>query len=375
MSAAGTLSGERARSAALELLRALSEADGIPGHEEEVRAILRERLDGTGQLGGDRLGSLVCERRGAAEGPRIMVDCHLDEVGFMVQAVNGRGFVKFLPVGGWWGHVLLAQRVRIRTPRGKVEGVIGSTPPHLLDGEARKKVLEPKDMFMDVAARDAADARDRLGITPGCPIAPSTEFRPLATEGHVSGKAFDNRAGCAVMIQAMRALAGKDGAPPLPHPNTVIAVGSVQEEVGLRGATTSVSVARPDLAVVLEGTPADDTPGLDGDIAQGRLGSGVQLRVADASMICHPGLRRALEALAAEEGIPFQLAVRYSGGTDGGAIHKHGAGVPTAVLGVPVRYIHSHVGVLFLDDYLAALRLLTAFLTRCDAAMAARIAG
>jgi len=246
------------------------------------------------------------------------------------------------------------------TPRGKISGVVGSKPPHFLEPEERKKVVEPHEMHVDVGARSREEATDVLGITPGCAIVPDTRFEELAVPGMIAGKAFDNRAGCALVVQALHSL-GR-------HANTVIGVGSVQEEVGLRGAITSVAVADPDLAVVLEGTPADDTPGLDAERAQAELGKGVQLRVLDPTMITPRAFWSAVEAIAREEEIPCQLAVRRTGGTDAGSIHKHGMGVPTVVLSVPVRYIHSHVGVLCLDDYLSALRLTLAFVRRCDRA-------
>jgi putative aminopeptidase FrvX len=362
--AKGKGDGER-RARALALLGAFSNADGIPGYEEEVVALFRKELRGAGELRTDGMGSILCEAPGKAERPRLMIDCHMDEVGLMVQSVTPRGFVRFVPVGGWWGHVLLAQRVRIGTAQGKVNGIISSTPPHFLEAEQRKKVLEPREMFIDVGARDREEAEEKMGVRPGCPIAPATAFAPMDVPDLVSGKGFDNRVGCALLAQLLQELAAAKGS----HPNTVVGVGSAQEEVGLRGATASVASARPDLALVLEGTPADDTPGLDPDRAQGELRKGVQIRIADTSALSHRGLWRALENVARKERIPYQLAVRHSGGTDAGAIQKHGTGVPAVVMGVPVRYIHSHVSVLHLDDYLAALRLARAFIAHCDRAL------
>jgi len=353
------------RALAIELLRELSEADGIPAHEDEVRAIFRRRLGAGGTPGltmrQDGLGSVLAELRGASDRPRVMIDCHMDEVGLIVHSITSRGFIKFLPVGGWWGHVLLSQRVRIQTSAGKVSGIVGSKPPHFLEAEERRRVIEPHDMFIDVGARSREEAT-RMGIEVGSPIAPDTRFAPLADPDLVSGKAFDNRAGCAVLIQAMLELVAGRAKPPC----TVIGVASVQEEVGLRGAVTSSAVAKPDLAIVLEGSPADDTPGLDPESAQSVLGQGAQLRVMDTSMVSHRGFRRFAQEVAREARIPLQIAVRRSGGTDGGSIHKSGEGVPTIALAVPVRYIHSHVAVLDVKDYLTTLRLVLAIIAKCD---------
>jgi endoglucanase len=176
-------------------------------------------------------------------------------------------------------------------------------------------------------------------------------------------KAFDNRVGCALCIEAAQ-LAEK-------HPNTIFASGSVQEEVGTRGAMASVSLIDPDVAIVLECPPADDTPGFSRDEAQGALGRGVQIRAYDPTMIANPRFVEFAVRVAEENGIPHQLTVRQSGGTNAARIHVHERGVPTVVLGVPARYIHAHAGILHLDDYEAALRLVLAMLARLDGELVA----
>lgn len=333
----------------IELLRALTQADGIPGYETEVRNIFRERVADVGPIGTDRLGSIFCTRAGTAENPRILLDSHLDEIGFVVTNVTDNGFVKFLPLGGWWAHTLLAQRVTITTKLGKIPGVVGSTPPHLLSG-GRDKVLDLKDLFIDIGAESEEQAREEFGVLPGCPIAPYGPFMPLKNEKLLSAKAFDNRVGVSIVIEALLKLDGE-------HPNTVIGAGSVQEEVGLRGAKTVAASVEPDLAIVLEGPPGDDTPGLSVGSTQGKLGGGVQIRIIDSSMIVNPKLADYVIETAKQHEIPYQLGVRQSGGTDGGAIHQSSRGVPSVVLGVPSRYIHSHVSVINIDDYTAALDL------------------
>jgi len=194
----------------------------------------------------------------------------------------------------------------------------------------------------------------------GDPVVPHGVFQPLANPRLLSSKAFDNRVGVALMVEALREV-GDD------HPNTIFGVGAVQEEVGCRGAGTAADLARPDAALVLEGTPADDTPGLTGQ-RQSVLGKGPQLRFFDPTAISNRAFAHLVEETAREEGVPLQVAVRRSGGTDAKSISVHGRGVPTVVLGVPARYIHTHVTLIHLDDYEAAKRLVLAILRRLDRA-------
>jgi endoglucanase len=298
---------------------------------------------------------------GEREGPRVLVAGHMDEVGFLVQSLTMDGFLKFVPVGGWWPHTLLAQRVMVRTAEGrKVPGVIGSKPPHFLP-ESQKRQLMPIDqMFIDVGASSREEVEE-LGIRIGDPVAPWVSFEPMARKGRYMAKAFDNRVGMAGAIQTGRSLA-KAG-----HPNRLVVAGTVQEEVGLRGARTLARFARPDVAIILEGPPADDTPGFPKAESQGRLGGGVQIRAFDPSAIMNPRLVRFVEKTARAEGIRHQLTVRRSGGTDAGAVHLSGLGVPCVVLGVPARYIHSHNAVIDIDDYLQMVFLAEAVVKRLDA--------
>lgn len=343
----------------IELLNTLTQAHGVPGHEDEVREIFQSQLDGIGPIQKDRLGSVYCVKKGSADSPRVLLDSHLDEVGFLVQSITPSGYVKFVPVGGWWTHTLLAQRVTIKTAKGKIPGIIGSVPPHLLGADARKKVLEIQKLTIDIGASSAEEAVERCGVRPGCPIAPYSPMMALHNGDLLTAKAFDNRVGVALVIETLKKL-GSD------HPNTVIGVGSVQEEVGMRGARTAAAAIEPDVAIILEGPPADDTPGFERDAMQGRLGGGVQIRLYDPTMIANPKLCDLVIETARDSKIAHQVAVRSSGGTDAGEIHRSGRGVPSVVLGVPARYIHSHVSVMHLADYRAALDLLSLLIPRLD---------
>ena len=254
------------------LLRKLTEAHSVPGFEDEVRAIFQDELSSKGTIGHDCLGSVYCQASEKSTGPRILVAGHMDEVGFRVQAITPSGFLTFVPVGGWWGHNLLAQRVEVKTRSGrKITGIVASKPPHFLTAAERSKVQELDAMFIDVAASSAEEVRE-WGILIGDPVAPVSAFQESAHPGRFIAKAFDNRVGMAGAIEVGREMLSS-------HPSLIVA-GTVQEEVGLRGSRTLGNELRPDVAIVLEGPPADDTPGQDLSISQGILGGGVQIRLA-----------------------------------------------------------------------------------------------
>lgn len=354
------------RDKALRLLDDLTAAHGVPGHEDEVRELFLRELAGCGEISADRTGSVLCA---TGNGPRVLVAGHMDEVGFLVQSITPEGFLRFLALGGWWEHTLLSQRVVIRTRDGrKVPGVIGTQPPHFLPENQRRQVIPIEQMFIDVGAGSREEAEQVFGIRPGDPVAPWAPLIPLARKGLLMAKAFDNRVGMAAAIQAGQLLAAST------HPNRLLIAGTVQEELGMRGARTLAHLARPDVAIILEGPPADDTPGFSRPEAQGRLGGGVQIRAFDPSAILSPRLVQLAEETARHEGIPCQLTVRRSGGTDAGPIHLAGEGVPTVVLGTPARYIHSHNAIIDLDDYLHMVALTVALVRRLDEPTVASLA-
>ena len=348
------------RTKAVSLLQELTEAHSVPGHEDEVRAIFVDELERCGDLSTDRNGSVFCELTG--DGPRVLVAGHMDEVGFMVQNITPEGFIQFVAVGGWWEHSLLSQRVEILTRGGdKIPGVVSSRPPHHLPEAQRRQVMAIEQMFIDVGAESRREVLDEMRISPGDPIAPCSAFTPLAREDRFMAKAFDNRVGMAGLIQAGLILAETM------RPNRLILCGTVQEEVGLRGAKTAAAFSQPDVALVLEGPPADDTPGMARSECQGRLGGGVQIRLFDPTAIANPRLAALAIETARAEGIPHQVTVRRSGGTDAGSFHLANHGVPSIVLGVPARYIHSHNAIIDINDHLAMVALVVALARRLDA--------
>ncbi len=353
----------------IDLLRELTETNGVPGFESRIASVMRTQLEHICEISSDNLGSLVARLDGAGERPRVMLAGHMDEIGFMVKLVTEEGFVKFAQLGGWWEQVLLGHRVIIETANGPVTGVIGSKPPHLLPEDERSKVVKRKDMFIDVAARDREHAEEQLGIRAGDPIVPWSPFEVLADEDRLLAKAWDDRVGVALIIEALQELA--DGK----HPNTVFGVGTVQEEVGLRGAETSADVVDPDVALILETAIAGDVPGISDDESNVKLGEGVTLYMLEGSAIPNLRLRDLAIDLCEANDLDYQLTALERGGTDAGRIHQHARGVPSLVLGVPTRHIHSHSGIISAADYETTLSLTVALCEALDEDAVAQMNG
>lgn len=341
------------------LLKECCDAHGVSGHETELRTLMRRELSSLGEISCDRIGNMLCVR--GDQGPRVLLAAHMDEIGFLVQNMTEQGFLQLVPVGGWWTHTLPSQRMEIKTRSGeKILGVIGSKPPHFLPEGQRNSLMPVDALFLDVGAKNKAELED-WGISLGDPVAPYAPFTALKSSTRIMAKALDNRAGFAAMIQAMRILAKE----PLVH--TVIAGGTVQEEVGTRGAKTVAHSAHPDCVIVLEAPPADDTIGFNLSDSQARLGDGVQIRMFDPTAITNPALAALAQDVAKEAGIPFQVAVRRSGGTDAAALHLAEQGIPCIVLGVPTRFIHAHNGIMESSDLEALIDLTVALVRKLDA--------
>lgn len=348
------------------LLKALTEASGVAGYEQEVRNLLRGYLESVAQIEQDRLGSLIARRPGQSERPRVALAAHMDEIGFMVRYITKEGCLKFLPLGGWWDQVLLGQRVIVKTHRGDVPGIIGAKPPHILKAEERNKVVPKADMYIDIGATSRAEA-EAAGVRSGDPVVPASQFAVMASGRTYLAKALDDRVGCALMVEVLQGFAQE------PPPNTLYGIATVQEEVGLRGATTSAHVVEPDVALILDVDIAGDLPGIEEDENAIALGKGPTLLLHDEEMIPNLTLRDLVIAAAEAEGIPLQFSALAGGATDGGRIHIHGQGVPTVVIGVPTRHIHSHGAIMHRSDYDHALRLIQAVVRRLDAETVARL--
>lgn len=352
----------------LDLLKDLTDAPGVPGQEGPVREVMERYLAPHGELMYDNLGSIVGMKRGKGaddNAPKVLIAGHMDEVGFMVTMIDGDGFIKFQSLGGWWEQVMLAQRVLIRTRKGDVIGVFGSKPPHILSAEERKKPVEKSEMFIDIGVLSRDEAVE-AGVRPGDPIIPICPFTRMSNPNMLLAKAWDNRFGCALAVDALRQV-GDD------HPNTIYAGATVQEEVGLRGATTLANMVKPDIGISLDVGIAGDMPGVKKHEAQSKMGAGPIILIYDGSLIPNTKLRDLFVDTAEEEKIPYQFDSVAAGGTDGGRFQMAWSGVPSINIGVPTRYIHSATSMMNLDDFNNSTRLLVAVLKRLDADTVARI--
>lgn len=322
------------------LLKELSEARGVSGREDEIRSILfrhvREYID---EHRVDALGNLIVVRKarasaGAPVPRKVMLAAHMDEVGLMITEITKSGLLRFQPSGGIDPRLLLAKKVLIGD--NKVPGVIGVKPIHKLKAEELNQAPKYEQLAIDigVTTQAAAEALTHVGDYATFDTA-YEELGPYA-----KGKAFDDRAGCAVLVELLKH----------DYPFDLHAVFTVQEEVGLRGARVAAYSVEPDCAIALEGTIADDLPKKKDVSPTSRLGGGPVLTVMDRSFIAHPGMLRHAVAVAEKHGIPYQFKQPGIGGTDAGAIHLTREGIPSLTVAVPCRYIHSPVALLYRKD-------------------------
>ena len=332
-----------------ELLKKLSNAHGVSGSEGSVYDIIKRELKGSvDEIKEDTMGNLIAIKSGGKFS--VMLAAHMDEIGLMVKYIDDKGFIRFVTLGGWFAPTLYNQRVIFHGSKGQVYGVIGGKPPHMMDEDERKKVMKTDDMFVDVGAKNPADVSE-LGIAVGTPVTIDREFTELAN-GRVTGKAFDNRAGVAMLIKAIKSMKS---------PNTVYAVFTVQEEVGLKGARTSSYALDPDCAVATDVTIPGDHPGIDKKDANVEMGKGPVITIVDAAgrgLIASRPLITWLCEAADKNDIPVQLEVGSGGTTDATAIHLTKGGIPSTTISIATRYIHSPVEVLDLQDIEEGVRLI-----------------
>jgi putative aminopeptidase FrvX len=341
----------------MDLFKTLTELPGAPGNEHAVRQFMKEQLaEYSDEVVQDRLGGVFGVRRGKSEDPVVMVAGHMDEVGFMVTSITDNGMLRFQTLGGWWSQVLLAQRVQIITDNGPVIGVIGSIPPHLLGEEQRRKPMDIKNMLIDIGADNKENALE-IGIKPGQQIVPICPFTPMGNEKKILAKAWDNRYGCGLSIELLKELQRTELS------STLYSGATVQEEVGLRGAQTAANMINPDVFFALDASPANDMSGDKNEF--GQLGKGALLRILDRSMVTHKGIREFILDTAESNDIPYQYFVSQ-GGTDAGRVHISNEGVPSAVVGICSRYIHTHASMIHVDDYAAAKELIVKLVKQCD---------
>lgn len=347
---------------ALSLIRALSDAPGASGFEDAVVDVLRGHVDGLGVAFEDRMRNFYLDRCGNAAGrPVLQLDAHTDEVSFIVQAVKPNGTLRFLQLGRWVPAGVAAHRVLVRNARGEyIPGVIATTPPHYASEAEKNAAPRVEDMTIDVGASSAEEAVNDFGIRIGEPVVPDVKFQYDAAHDLMIGKAFDCRLGCAAIAETLRALAGDELGV------NVVGAWATQEEVGTRGAAVTARRVRPDVAIVFEGCPADDTVA-EPYMVQTAIKKGPMLRHIDARMITHPRFQRYALNMGEKLGIPVQSSVRSGGSTNGAPIHLSNLGVPCIVVGLPTRYIHTHHGIAAYGDFENAVKLAAAVIRSLNA--------
>jgi len=336
----------------VDLLKRLTEANGVSGNENEVRELIRQEVEGLAdEIKVDRIGNLIAVKKGKSNSKKVMLAAHMDEVGFIISGIGDNGMLKFKTVGGIDPRVLVSKRVRIGSKR--YAGVFGIKAIHLQEPEERENAVKLKQMYIDIGAKSKEEA-EKI-VKPGDYAAFDSAFVPFG-QNKVKAKALDDRVGCAVMIELLKDRYDFD----------LVACFTVQEEVGLRGAEVAAYHIKPDMAVVLEGTTCSDVPGVDEHLYSTVMGKGPAISFMDRTSIGNKSLIKALTAVAEEKGIPYQFKKGTTGGNDAGKIHLSRGGVPSVVVSVPCRYIHSPSSVMDLNDFYNTQKLMYEFLKGCE---------
>ena len=347
----------------LEMIAAISNANGVSGFEDDVVFAILPYAKEVGETAVDRMLNVFIRRNeNTGKRPVVQLDAHSDEVGFMVQAICPNGTLRIIPVGGWVTSNIPAHKVWVRNRYGKyIPGLTASKPPHFMSEQERKAPLDIHNITVDVGAVSREEAMEVFGIRIGEPVAPDVTFTYSEESDLMVGKSFDCRLGCAAILKTMHELKGEE------LNVDIVGACASQEEVGVRGATVTANVIKPDIAIVFEGCPADDTC-VEPYMVQTAIKRGPMLRHIDSRMITNPRYQRYALDLAEKLGIPVQDAVREAGSTNGAAIHLTGRGVPVIVIGVPVRYAHTHYGISAYADFDNAVKLACEIIKRLDEA-------
>lgn len=347
-----------------QLLQKLADAAGPPGFEEPVRAIMVEEMKPyVSAIRFDGMGSIIATQ--GTQGPRVMVDAHMDELGGVVRRITPRGLLTMQMLGGWLDQALVDQRWIIVGAKGSVRAVTGIRDVHVIPAEERSRVFPRDSLFLDVGATSDAEVR-AMGISPGDPVVPDAPFTILNGTNNYLGKAWDDRVGCAVAVEAMRRLAT------LPHPNQILWAITTQEEVGLRGARTAADAIKPDVGIAIEGGVAGDVGGRPEE-TQAHLGAGPGLFLYDSSALPNRKLVALVKQTAAEKNLPLQTDLVQGYGDDSAAIQESNGGVPTVNVVVPVRYTHAHNGIMNRRDFDQMVDLLVAVLQKLDTSAVAAV--
>jgi putative aminopeptidase FrvX len=349
----------------LALLKSLSEAAGPSGFEEPVRKILYDQMKPLAdELRFDGLGSMIA--RQGSRGPRIMLDAHMDELGGIVRRATPDGFLSMQMLGGWLDQALAGQRWIILGAKGPVHAVTSIRDIHLASADERTRLIPREAVFLDVGAKSAAEVAE-LGVSPGDPVVPDSSFQELNGTGNYAGKAWDDRVGCAVLVEAMRRLKAQG------HPNQIFFVATVQEEIGLRGARASAAIVHPDLGIAIEGGVTGDAGGAKAEESQVKLGRGPGVFLYDTSAMPNRKLVALIREVAAEAKLPLQFDLVQGYADDSAEMQTVAGGAPTVNLVVPTRYTHVHTGIINRGDFDATVDLVVALINKLDAPTVARI--
>ena len=349
---------------ALKLLQEISDAPGASGFEDEVVNVARRWCESIGPMKEDFLRNFYVRRKeNTGNKPMILIDAHSDECGLIVQAIKPNGTLRFLQLGSWNKNSLVGSKVLVRNALGEyIPGIIAAKPVHFMSAaeKANQSALDISSMVIDIGAVSYEDAVENFHVRMGEPVVPSSKFHYDEKHGLIFGKGFDCRIGCAAAIEALRRLDGKE------LPCDVTLVLSTQEELGPRNSKVTVHHVNPDIAVVMEGCPADDTFA-EGYMIQTALKKGPMFRHMDISAVCAPRYQRWALDLAAKKGIPVQEAVREGGGNNAASIQTALVGAPSIVEGIPVRYAHATDCISAEHDYEAGIQMLMALLENITA--------
>ncbi len=359
------LSSACAQDQTIQLLQRIADAPGPSGFEEPIRKAMVEYMKPlSNSLRYDGMGSIIAVQGSA--GPRVMVDAHMDELGGMIRRITPNGLLTMQMLGGWLDQALVDQRWVILGSKGAIHAVTGIRDIHVVPAEERTRVFPRERIYLDVGAKNEAEVA-AMGISPGDPVVPDSPFTVLNGTDNYVAKGWDDRAGCAVVVEAMRRLQAQ------PHPNQIFWTITTQEELGLRGAHTAADVVKPDLAIALEGGITGDVFGGHPEETQARLGRGPGIFLYDSSAVPNRKLVAFTRQTASEKGIPLQTDLVQGYGDDSAELQKAVGGVPTVNLVVPVRYTHAHNGVMNRKDFDKMVDLLVAMLQKLDAATVEKV--
>ncbi len=334
----------------IDLLKELTEAHGTSGYEDAIRVIVKRELKDLCEISTDRMGNLFCIKRGSGT-TKVMVAAHMDEIGFVAKYIDASGFIRLNPLGGWDPRQMNSQRVRVHTKEGSLPGVLmhGTKPAHLLSDAEKAQGQKLDDFFVDLGLGvDEVKAKVRIGDQ----ITMDGRFSQMGN--HLTCKSMDDRVALFVMIEALKKVTS--------HQVDIYAIATVQEEIGLRGATAAGAAINPDIVVALDITLANDIPGIPEADQITKLGAGTAIKIMDSSLICHPKLVEHFRSIAEDKGIKHQMEVLPRGGTDAGGVQRLHGGIPSFTLSIPSRYVHTVNETVDKDDVQASIDLLALYL-------------